>query len=113
MSASQPSLEAGVMQVNNELSGRGGTTPVGDATRQKPIRQAWQKQSTQGLNVCPVPDPPKPLEEVLASSPLTTSYILLAMYSSVLVADTCPTAASRRLYGHFYPSPNESGGYKP
>lgn len=58
VSASQPSLEAGVMQGNNEPSGRGGTTAVGDAARQKPIPQAWQEQSSQGPKVCPASQTP-------------------------------------------------------
>lgn len=64
VSASQPSLGAGVMQGNNEPSGRGGRAAVGDAARQKPIPQAWQEQRTQGLSVGPASHPHKPLENL-------------------------------------------------
>lgn len=62
-SVCQPSLGAGVMQGNNEPSGRGGAAAVGDAAR--------QEHRTQGLNICPAQHPHKPLDDLLTSSPPT------------------------------------------
>lgn len=62
-------------------------------------------------NMCPVSDPHKPLEEVLTHSQLVIYCYLCS--SCVALYCSCLTAAGRRLYGHFYPSPNESGGYEP